>query len=39
MSGPRWWVLWFLLEIHEGSTTVTADVIVYQYRVRVLDHA
>ena len=32
-------VLWFLLKTHEGTTTVTSDQIVYQQRVRVLDHA
>jgi len=31
--------LWFLLKTHEGTTTVTSDQIVYQQRVRVLDHA
>lgn len=39
MSGPRWWILWFLLQTHKGTTTVTSDEIVYQQRVRVLDHA
>jgi len=35
----RWWILWFLLQIHEGTTTVTSDQIVYHQRVRMLDHA
>ena len=39
MRWVRWWNLWFLLQIHEGTTTVTSDQIVYQQRVRMLDHA
>lgn len=39
MRWARWWILWFLLQIHEGTTTVTSDQIVYQQRVRALDHA
>ena len=39
MRWARWWNLWFLLQTHEGTTTVTSDQIVYQQRVRVLDHA
>ena len=39
MRWARWWILWFFLQIHEGTTTVTSDEIVYQQRVRVLDHA
>jgi transposase InsO family protein len=35
----RWWNLWFLLQTHEGTTTVTSDQIVYQQRLRALDHA
>lgn len=33
------WNLWLLLQTHEGTTTVTPDQIVYQQRVRILDHA
>ncbi len=39
MRWVQWWSLWFLLQIHEGTATVTSDEIVYQQRVRVLDHA
>ena len=39
MRWARWWNLWFLLQTHEGTTTVTSDQIVYQQRVRALDHA
>ena len=39
MRWARWWILWFLLQTHEGTTTVTSDQIVYQQRVRALDHA
>ncbi len=39
MRWVRWWSLWFLLQIHEGTTTVTSDESVYRQRVRVLDHA
>ena len=39
MRWARWWSLWFLPKTHEGTTTVTSDEIVYQQRVRVLDHA
>lgn len=32
MRWARWWNLWFLLQTHEGTTTVTSDQIVYQQR-------
>jgi len=35
----RWWNLWFFLQTHEGTTTVTSEEIVYHQRVRMLDHA
>ena len=37
--GPGGGNLWFLLQTHEGTTTVTSDQVLYQQRVRALDHA
>jgi transposase InsO family protein len=35
----RWWYLWFFLQFHERTTTVTSEEIVYHQRVRMLAHA